>query len=161
MIVVSNSSPIISLATIGQLSLLQQLYGNIAIPTAVYDEIAVTGAGGPGATEVQTSTWIQTQLPKDTSLVTSLQLELDEGEAAAIALAIELGADLLLMDERQGRKVASRFGLRFVGLLGVLIEAKSKQLFPTIKPVLDELIVHGGLWISGALYIRVLGAAGE
>lgn len=56
--------------------------------------------------------------------MTALQMELDPGEAEAIALAVELKAHLLLLDERRGRVVASRLGLHFVGLLGVLSEAK-------------------------------------
>ena len=72
-------------------------------------------------------------------MVASLQLELDEGEAEAIALAIELQADLLL-DERKGRVVASRLGLKSVGLLGALIEAKHQSLVLAIKPIVDDVI---------------------
>lgn len=90
-----------------------------------------------------------------------LELELDPGEAAAIALAIELKADLLLLDERRGRTVASRFGLRFVGLLGVLIEAKQQGYLGAVKPILDDLITRAGFWVSQPLYERVLQAAGE
>jgi hypothetical protein len=160
-IVISNTSPIVNLAAIGHLELLRQLYGQIAIPEAVYNEIAITGVGQPGALEVTTVDWIQTHQAVDRTLVSSLQMELDEGEAEAIALAIELGADLLLLDERRGRMVASRFGLKFIGLLGVLTEAKHKSLIRAVKPLLDDLIGKAGFWITSDLYDRVLRTAGE
>jgi predicted nucleic acid-binding protein len=94
-------------------------------------------------------------------MIASLQLEVDEGEAEAIALAFELNADLLLIDERIGRAVASRLGIRFIGLLGVLIEARHKGLILAVKPVLDELIAGAGFWVTRELYDSVLRAAGE
>jgi uncharacterized protein len=159
-IVVSNTSPITNLAAIGQLDLLRQLYEKVLIPQAVYDELTV-GGSQPGATEVQTLEWIETRQVTDRALVTALQMELDDGEAEAIALARELAADLLLLDERRGRTVAARLNLRFVGLLGVLIEAKQKGGIPAVKPVLDNLIAKAGFWVSQQLYARVLQAVGE
>ena len=103
MIVVSNTSPIINLAAIGQLDLLRHLYGTIIIPQAVYHEIAVRGAGQPGASEIQTSPWFERQHVRDTILVKRLEQHLDTGEAEAIALSIEMRANLLLIDERRGR----------------------------------------------------------
>lgn len=97
----------------------------------------------------------------DRALVTALQTNLDEGETEAIALAIEVGADLFLLDERRVRSVASSFGLHFVGLLGVLIEAKHKGYISGVKSVLDDLIAKAGFWVSRQLYARVLEAAGE
>ncbi len=161
MIVVSNTSPITNLAAISQLVLLQQLYGTIVIPQAVYDEMAGVGRVVAGSVEVQTKSWIQAQRVANKALVTALQLELDGGEAEAIALAIELKAGLLLLDERRGRTVASRFGLKFTGILGVLIEAKHKGAISAVKPVLDSLILTAGFWITDSLYQRVLLTAGE
>ena len=124
MIVVSNTSPIINLAAIGQLDLLRRLYGKVVIPQTVHEEITRAGVEQPGSTDVETQAWIETRPVADQALVASLRLELDEGEAAAIALAVELSADLILLDERKGRRIAARLGLHPVGLLGVLIEAK-------------------------------------
>lgn len=128
MIVVSNTSPIINLAGIGHLDLLKQLYGRIIIPQAVYQEIVVTGAGEAGANEVKRLEWISTYTATDPALVNSLSVELDPGEAEAIACALELKADLLLLDEKRGRLIAQRLGLKFIGLLGLLIEAKHKGI---------------------------------
>lgn len=161
MIVVSNTSPITNLAAVNQLNLLQQLYNSIIIPEAVYQELTNVGTIVPGSTEVQTLKWIQMQLVTDRSTVTSLQLELDDGEAEAIALATELKADLLLLDERRGYQIASRYGLQVKGVLGVLIAAKSRGLIPAVKPVLDDLIGIAGFWVTQPLYKRVLQITGE
>jgi predicted nucleic acid-binding protein len=160
-IVVGNTSPIINLAAVGQLQLLRQLYGQIVIPQAVHREIAIVGAGQPGASQVESSDWIDVRPVSDPTLVASLQLKVDEGEAEAIALAAALNADLLLMDERRGRAAASHLGLRYIGLLGILVEAKHKSLVSAIKPILDDLIEKAGFWVGQELYDRVLQAAGE
>lgn len=161
MIVVSNTSPITNLAAVNHLSLLQQLYGTIVIPQAVYDEMTGVGKSVAGSAEVQTLVWIQTQKVANEALVTALQLELDSGEAQAIALAIELKADLLLLDERRARTVASRFGIKFIGILGVLIESKHKGAISAVKPVLDDLILTAGFWVTQPLYTRILQTVGE
>ena len=158
---VSNTSPIVNLACIGQLDILRQLYGSIAIPEAVYHEIAVTGSGEAGSREVQALGWIETKKTTNRLQVASLQIELDKGEAESIVLALELNAELLLLDERRGRTVASRLGLKSVGILGCLIEAKHLGLIPSIKPILDNLIVNAGFWVTENLYMRVLQTAGE
>ena len=159
--VVSNTSPIVNLSAVGRLGLLRQLYSRMLIPRAVYAEIAIVGKGQPGALEVETFDWIETRPATYQPVVASLQLELDEGEAEAIALAIELPADLLLLDERKGRMVALRLGLRSVGLLGARIEAKHQSLISAIKPVVDDLIATAGFWISQKLYEQVMHAARE
>src|SRR6266568_4995556 len=124
MIVVSNTSPIVKLAAVGHLDLLQQLYGALLIPPAVYHEIVVVGAGLPGAHEVQTLPWFQQRPVAPSALLTRLQLALDPGEAEVIALAGEIKADLMLLDERRARRLAGQLGLHHVGVLGLLIEAK-------------------------------------
>ncbi len=161
MIVVSNTSPIINLAVIGHLDVLQNLYGTILIPQAVYDEIVVAGAGRPGAADVQAATWITVLPVQNRALVAQLQPDLDVGEAESIALAIEQQADLLLMDEQQGRSIAASYGVTYTGLLGVLLVAKKKGLLPAIKPLLDALRQNAGFWISDLLYQHVLNTAGE
>ena len=143
MIVVSDTSPITNLAAISQLNLLQQLYGRLIIPTAVYNEMVKVDQLVPGAVEVQTLLWIQTQVVADSQQIVAIQLNeenIDRGEAEAIVLALELKADLLLMDERRGRAVATSYGLNVTGLLGVLLQAKRMSLIPAVKPVMDQLI---------------------
>ena len=161
MSVVSNASPLISLARIGKLDLLRQLYDELFIPEAVWHEVVIEGVGQPGADEVKAATWIKTQSVTNTPLVHALRQELDAGEAEAIALTLETQAELLLMDERVGREVARHLGLRYTGLIGVLVEAKHKGVLSAVKPQLDELRNIAGFRISDALYVRVLQDEGE
>jgi hypothetical protein len=161
MIIVSNTSPLINLAHIGQLNLLQQLYEQVVIPPAVYDEIVVAGAGQPGATEVESYNWIQVKQVTHQQMVTSLQFDVDRGEAEAIVLAVEIKPDLLLLDERKGRLIASRLGIKLTGVLGILIEAKRHGLITEVKPIMDVLTDQVGFRVSISLYQQVLQVANE
>ncbi|MGC9397212.1 MAG: hypothetical protein ACP5J4_20395 [Anaerolineae bacterium] len=96
MTVVSNASPLINLAPIGQLALLPALYDKICIPEAVWQEVVVAGQGLPGAEVIATATWITRYTVTNSTLVAALRQDLDAGEAEAIALALELQAELLL-----------------------------------------------------------------
>ncbi len=161
MSIVSNASPLINLARIGKLDLLRQLYGELVIPEAVWHEVVVKGVGQPGVDEIKAASWIKTQQVANRQLVQALRQELDAGEAEAIALTIETKAELLLMDERLGRETARHLGLRYTGLIGVLIEAKHKGLISKVKPHLDALRDMAGFRVSDALYMRVLQDEGE
>jgi uncharacterized protein len=142
-IIVCDTSPINNLAAIGQLHLLYQLYGTVLIPEAVYRELTDPSFPVAGATEVRTFDWIQTRAVSDRTLVEALNNELDIGEAEAIALAVEVQADQILIDERRGQQVATRLNLRFTGVLGILVEAKSQGLIGEIKPLLDAKSTGG------------------
>jgi predicted nucleic acid-binding protein len=161
MSIVSNASPLITLARIGSVSLLQQLYTEVIIPEAVWHEVVVEGADYPGAKTVSDASWITRRAVTNRPLVQALRQELDAGEAEAIALALELGASLLLMDERLGRETARHLGVRYTGVLGILMEAKQKRLLQALKPSLDALRDVAGFRVSEALYLRVLRDAGE
>ncbi|MBP7865762.1 MAG: DUF3368 domain-containing protein [Acidobacteria bacterium] len=154
--VVSNSSALINLARIGKLALLQELYGEIIVPEAVWREVVVEGAGQPGAEDVGSAPWIRRKAVTNQQLVHALEQDLDAGEAEAIALALETGAELLLMDERLGRETANHLGLRYTGLIGVLVEAKHKGIIQSVRSCLDSLRDSAGFRISEALYARVL-----
>ena len=164
MIVVSDTSPITNLAAISQLNLLQQLYSHLIIPKAVYNEMVKVDQLVPGAVEVQTLPWIQTQAVADYQQIVAIQSSqenIDVGEAEAIVLALELKADLLLMDERRGRAVATSCGLNVTGLLGVLLQAKRNSLIPAVKPVMDQLIEQVDFRVSSQLYAAILQSADE
>ena len=164
MIVVSDTSPITNLAAINQLNLLQRLYTRLVIPTAVYNEMVRVDKLVPGAVEVQTLPWIQTQTIATSQQVKMLresEKNIDLGEAEAIILALELKADLLLMDERRGREVAMRYGLQITGLLGVLLQAKGNRLIPAVKPLMEQLIEQADFRVSNQLYATILEFAGE
>lgn len=159
MIVVSDTSPLLSLALIGRLDCLQQLYGSIVIPTAVRAEIVASDQGG--AREVAAADWITTQAVDQAIVVKLLLREIDRGEAEAIALAIQTQAELLLLDERKARSVAAYLDLHVAGLLDVLQAAKQRHLIAAIKPVLDDLVAHANFHLSRKLYQRTLHMAGE
>lgn len=161
MIVVSNTSPLTNLAAIGQFDLLRQLYGEIHIPEAVLQELSNQGQTWPGYHETVQSGWIHRNIVQNTALVKALQRDLDVGESEAIALAIEYNAGLLLMDEREGRHQAKRFDLKVLGVVGVLLEAKTQQKIARIQPELDALRQKAGFYLSQEVYNLALGLAGE
>ncbi len=161
MTIVSNTSPISNLAAIGKLSLLQQVYNRIIMPQAVANEIAKVAEIYTQAAAVPSLSWITILAVNDTTRVQQLRANLDVGESEAIALALELNSELLIIDEQLGRQIAINEGLNITGLLGVLLEAKSKGLISMIKPVMDDLIVQASFRISSQLYTDVLLLAGE
>lgn len=159
--VVSNASPLINLARIGQLALLPHIFGRLLIPDAVWQEVVVDGQGQPGAEEIRLADWIERTSVTNSPLVHSLRQELDAGEAEAIALAIEQKADWLLMDERLGRQTAQHFGLGHIGVIGILQVAKQRGDIQALRPLLDDLRYIAGFRISSLLIDRVLQDAGE
>lgn len=161
MIVVSDASPLIALAAVGQVDLLHQLYATVLVPDAVHQEVTAQSPDAPGAAQVRGAEWIHSVMVRDRILVEALCIDLDRGEAEAIALAVERSAELLLMDERRGRAAAVRLGRRVVGVLGILIQAKHERHLPAVKPVLDALERDAGFRVSRELYARVLTEAGE
>lgn len=161
MIVVSNVSPLTNLAAIGQFDLLRRLYSSLRIPIGVWDELNAGGQQWPGRDEVARADWIEQHTVQNQDLVIALQRDLDRGEAESIALALELSADLVLMDEREGRHAAQRLGLSVVGVVGILIEAKSQGAVDTVRPHLDSLRQTAGFYLSRSLYQHTLLLADE
>jgi predicted nucleic acid-binding protein len=161
MIVVSNTSPLTNLAAIGQFYLLRKLYDEIHIARAVWEELNAQGQRWPGSDEVAAADWIERHTVENEALVTALQRDLDPGEAESIALALELETDLILLDEREGRHAAQRMGLRVVGVVGVLLEAKASNDVSAIRPLLDGLRQTAGFYLSESLYQHALTLAGE
>jgi len=154
--IVSNASPLINLARIGKLDLLRELYGKLLIPEVVWHEIVIEGAGQPGSDEVKGAVWMESRRAKNKQLVQGLLQELDTGEAEAIVLALEEGADWLLTGEHLGRETAGHFKLRCIGRVGVMIAAKNKELISAIKPWLDSLRDLAGFRLRDSVYTRIL-----
>ena len=159
MTVVSNTSPIINLACINRLDILEKLYQKIIIPPAVFEEI--TNNNQPGSNEVKSLKWFKIFDIENKLFLESLKGDLDEGEAEAISLSIQLKADLLLLDEKKGRNIASKFDIVYTGVLGILLIAKEKKLIKSVKLLMDELISTTGFWIDKKIYNHILGLAKE
>ena len=159
-IVVSDTTAITHLARIGALHLVHELYMTIYIPEAVYNELTAHGDDVPGAKEVKTYPWIKTKQVQNLERVRTLSNTIDPGESEAIALAQEIKADLLIIDEKIGRMHAKAAGLTITGMIGILILAKQKKLIPKVKPYLDNLIATK-FKLSMALYNQALVMAGE
>lgn len=161
MIVVSDTSPITNLHAIGKLQVLRALYGVIYIPSAVYRELLVGVERGNHPPLESELDWLLVHpVVGVESLHPSLR-NLGVGEMEALALALQLNADLLLMDDRAGRRAAQGYGLPVIGTLGVLVDAKRMGLLPAIRPVLDKLITQAGFWVSETLYQQVLASVDE
>jgi uncharacterized protein len=160
MIVVADSTPLIYLAAIGRFNLLQTLYGRITIPLAVYQEVVVQGAGRWGAAETGGADWIDRCAVADPSKLSSLQGPLDGGEREVIALAEQVNANLVIMDETAGRQELAKRGMSFLGTVGVLIQAKQRGLIVALKPEMDQLRASG-FHLSDRVYRACLASAGE
>lgn len=161
MIVVSNTSPLTNLATIGLFPLLYKLYGHLYIAEGVWRELNAYNQPWPGSQNVANASWIKRLEPSNQDTIIALRRDLDQGEAETIALALELQADIVLLDERDGRYAAERFGLSVVGVLGILLEAKAKNYVNQVEPHLMALRQQAGFYIHDNLYEYVLTLANE
>lgn len=158
--VIANSTPLIALAKINGLDILKRVYSQVEIPKAVYEEVAISGKGKRGSVEITKAEWIKVKEVRDEKLKKFLQLELGKGEAEVIALAYEVNADLVIIDENRGREIAKMFGLKVTGTIGTIIEAKRRGLLNDVREKLDELI-NTGIWIGEDLYEEALRLSGE
>ena len=152
MLAVSNSSPLIALAAIEQLELLPALFESVLIPAAVAVEIAPSISTRPG--------WLQLRpltRPRPADVV---RRTLGPGETEALALALEIRPDRLILDDLPARRLAEGLGLPIIGTLGVILAAKRRGLVPSIRPLLDGLVSRS-FFISAELFQELLESAGE
>jgi len=156
--IVSNTTPIISLLKINKLELLQQLYSEINIPMAVYEEVEA-GKNKSFYSDLSKINWINILEIKDKQALKYF-LDLDAGEAEAIVLATEMAADLIIIDEKLGRYHAKHANLKVTGTIGVLLKAKTQGLIIELKPIFNKLTKEG-VWISEKLKKEILRNAGE
>ena len=141
--VVVNSTSLIGLCQIGQLRLLEALFGEIHISAEVYFEVAEKGKDKIGAEDIKNAHWIKRKEVKNPLAVSMLMARLDPGEAETIVLAIEIGADILVLDERYAREIAEEKGLTVIGTVALLKRAKEKGLISDLKKSLDQLRTAG------------------
>jgi len=160
--VVSDSSVLISLSSMGHLNLLRKRFPEgILVPEAVWKEVVVTGKGQPGAEEVTAANWVTVREVSDRALVSLLSVELDKGEAEVITLGKEVRADVVLVDEKDARRSAHRLGLKTLGTIGILIWAKRSGFIPNLKELLDDLQTRAKFRLSREVYDEALRAGGE
>lgn len=141
--VVSNASPLITLARVGHLESLHKLYDLIHISTEVYNEVVIAGAGMPGAAAVSKADWIRVSPVHDVEGLNKLlatKAGLGAGEMSAIFLAKELSADLTLMDEWKARRLAIEEGLAVAGCVGILEELFRRGEISDLRQVYGELL---------------------
>jgi predicted nucleic acid-binding protein len=157
--VICNTSPLLYLFQIGQLALLQLLYGEVCVPLAVEEELRAGAALGFSTPELSELTWLRVERLRDRSLLPAI-VDLGEGEAEAIALALSNPGSLLILDDSLGRKVAHQRRLTYTGTLGILVRAKQEGLLSRVTPVLEALR-RTTMYLSPELIAHVLQEAGE
>jgi predicted nucleic acid-binding protein len=145
--VVVDSTCLIGLERIGRLDLLPALFDPILIPPEVAQEFGTS------------LSWLSIEAPANLALLSALKMLVDDGEAAAIALARERGYKIVL-DDRQARLVGRNIGLTIIGTVGILVKAKRSGIILSLKPLLDDLETNG-FYLSHALKEEALQLVGE
>lgn len=158
-VIVADSGPLISLALIGHLDLLRQLYQQVLVPPAVWHEVTIKGRGMPGAEAVSQLTWLEIRKPEP-QVLQPLSILVDLGEAEAIALAQTIADSIVLLDDSQARRVAERFNIPRIGTLGILRRAKKLGLITAIRPHV-ELLKANNIYMADNLVAAVLRDVGE
>ena len=158
MLVVSNTSPILNLALIDRLSLMQEQFTTVTIPKGVLEELRV-GENLPGSKkilEALDAKWLQVEDVQDSALLRILRRELDAGEAEAIALALKSGANWVLLDESEARRIAKDLGLKVTGVLGIILRACRQKRIPSLRSEMERLREKAGFYIADHLFEDLL-----
>lgn len=145
MIVLADSSPLITLARAHHFELLRDFYGEIVISREVHDEVAIAGAGLPGAEEIRKASWIRVEPASRESSpeVTAACTGLGAGERSLIYLASTLTADLVLIDEERARRAARRVGLNVAGSIALLERGARIGRVDDLRAVFESLLDQG------------------
>ena len=153
MLVVSDTTAITSLLKIRRTDILANLFNEVMIAEAVRDELLRYHASIPAFFQVRAVT--------DKGLLSVLLESLEEGEAESIALAAEIGAAALLIDDRKGRRIAEQRGIHCLGLAGVVLLAKRKGIISSLGTFLDDLEREARFYLAAELKHELLRRAGE
>ena len=152
--IISNSTPLIILSKIGELEILKNLYGEIIIPRAVFDEVTIKSDA------IKNLSWIKILEVQDKSNRKIYQAKLHDGEVEVMMLAKEISADLLIIDDNAAKKFAKFLGFQVTGTLGILLKAKSEKIISEVKPILEKMQAEN-FYISDEIIKLVLKTAGE
>jgi predicted nucleic acid-binding protein len=153
MIVVSDTTAITTLLKAGEERLLQEVLGGVIVPPSVWTELRAFHSQLPDFISLRPVADATQRLPGTESL--------GWGEAEAIKLAKEIGADLLLCDDRKARAAAGRLGIPCIGLLGVVVQAKQTNRISSVRSLIETLESKGGLYLSDAVKAEAVKLAGE
>ena len=153
-LVVSDTSPLLNLALIDRLDLLEVQFHGVTVPRQVWSELTEGSDGLEPLQGLRDDGVLRIVEVERSDLFVEIVHELDLGETAAICYAVEHDADLVLLDERDGRRVARRHDLDMTGVIGILLRG-SKTGEIDLESELDALR-EAGFWISDDLYARVL-----
>lgn len=148
-IIISDTSCFIVLSKIGELDLLQKVYGQIITTPEIAEEFGET-----------LPEWISIKNVSDKYSQKILELQIDKGESSAIALALEIPKSILILDDYKARKVAHQLGILYTGTIGVIIKAKLNGIIPSIKPYIEK-IKQTNFRISDAIELQALKEAKE
>ena len=148
-LIISDASPLIALVDIGRVDVLRQMYRRVLITDVVRGEI-----------HADLPEWIEVSTDYEAQQYQLLRLELDPGEASAIALALKHAGCRIILDERKGRIVAKRLHLKVTGTVGLIIKAKEAGFISSGKVALAQLEEHG-FWLSERLKRQILARMGE
>jgi uncharacterized protein len=161
--VVSNTSPILNLAIVDRLSLLREQFGEIYIPSAVLEELRVEEdlPGSQGVREAEKTGWLRCEKVENRTLVQALEQDLDAGEAEAIALALQLESERVVLDEREGRRVAKSFSLEVTGVLGILLRARLDGRLSSFQDAVKELREKAGFYVGAEILADLIRESGE
>ncbi len=157
--VISNTSPLVGLWTLGHLQLLRDLYTEVLIPEEVQDEFLATGEL-TREQALKNAPWIRSVVLTPPLDDTTYPNGIHRGEAAVFDLAKERGAQLVILDDLEARRYAKRIGLPTKGTVGVLLDAKRNGLIDALKPLLD-ILLEKGVRLGASLINEALQAAGE
>ena len=157
--VIVNSTPLIILCGIGKLHILKEMYQEIYIPPAVFQE--VTAKEDSACQQIRSAEdWIHIEEIKDLSEKKMYKAKLHDGEVEVMILAQEKKADLILLDDSAAKKTAKYLGLTVTGTLGVLIKANQQGIIQEIRPLLSEMRLNG-FYINSVVERMVLDLAEE
>lgn len=161
MIVVADTSVILNLCCVNQQEILSSLFRDVVVPPEVRHEFERAVRVYPRFAGLVLPGWIKEQAPSSIPDTVRDAPRLDAGEMAAIALALEITADAVLIDETDGRQAARQHGLIAIGVLGVLVRARHAGLITAVAPIIEQLEQRANFWVRPEIRLEVLRLVGE
>ncbi len=161
MLVVADTSVLLNLCRIGYEHLLEALFREVHIPPAVQGEFNRLTSSQPRFGGLTLPIWVTVSNFTAVPATVSACADLDSGETEALALALEIHADAVLIDEAAARNAAVKLRLPFIGIAGILLRAKAEGLISEVRPVLERLRMEANFWLAPTFEASVLRLAGE